>query len=125
MRDLPSMPKLVDRLGFATAAVYVQLYDLYRKQRKLQGHFHAGRYWVRMPYEDFPRMFPELPEVIVSRAIGRLEEEGLLSMVHHGPLSWYAITGTRRRVVQKTWYTKDIRHFECAPARMESQLEMV
>lgn len=52
------MPKLVKRLGSSTAAVYVQLYDLYRRQRRRQGHFHAGRYWVRMPYKDFPRMFP-------------------------------------------------------------------
>lgn len=38
------MPKLVDRLGFSTAAVYVQLYDLYRKQRRQQGHYHDGCY---------------------------------------------------------------------------------
>lgn len=37
------MLKLAERLGFVTAAVYVQLYDLYRKQRKRQDHFHDGR----------------------------------------------------------------------------------
>lgn len=102
MKDLPSMSKLVDRLGFSTAAVYVQLYDLYRKQRRQQHHFHDGCYWVRMPYKDFPRMFPVLPAAIVSKALGKLEDEGLLRMVHYGRLSWYTITRIRRRVVQKT-----------------------
>lgn len=103
MKDLPSMPELVDRLGFSAAAVYVPLYDFYRKQRRLQKHYHAGRYWVRMPYDDFPRMFPDLPPVIVSRALGKLEDEGLLRMVHYGSLSWYVIDRkARRRVVQKT-----------------------
>lgn len=86
------MPKLVNRLGFSTAAVYVQLYDLYRKQRRRQHHFHAGRYWVRMPYEDFHRMFPDLLAAIVSKALGKLEDEGLLRMVHYGRLSWYVIS---------------------------------
>jgi hypothetical protein len=93
------MTKLVKRLGFSAAAVYAQLYDFYRKQRKRQRHFHAGRYWVRMPYEDFPRMFPELPEVIVSKALEKLEDQGLLRMVHHGNLSWYTINRVSRRVV--------------------------
>lgn len=91
MKDLPSMSELVKRLGLPTAVVYVQLYDLYRKQRRQQGHYHAGRYWVRMPYKDFPRMFPDLPEAIVSEALGNLEDEGLLRMVHCGRLSWYVI----------------------------------
>ena len=89
MKDLQPMPELVDRLGFSAANVYVQLYDLYRKQRRLQGHYHDGRYWVRMPYDDFPRMFPDLPAFIVSKALERLEDEGLLRMVHYGRLSWY------------------------------------
>lgn len=93
------MPKLVGSLGSSTAIVYVSLYDHYRKQRRLQGHFHAGRYWVRMPYDDFPRMFPDLPADVVSKAIGRLEDKDLLRMVHYGRLSWYAITRIRRRVV--------------------------
>lgn len=93
------MGKLVDRLGFSAAAVYVPLYGFYRKQRKKQRHFHAGRYWVRMPYEDFPRMFPELPESIVSKALGKLEDEGLLRMVHYGRLSWYTMNRISRRVV--------------------------
>ena len=96
------MTKLVKRFGFPTAAVYVQLYDLYRKQRRRQRHFHAGCYWVRMPYEDFPRMFPDLSAAIVSEALGKLEDEGLLSMVHSGRLSWYVISRKPRRVVQKT-----------------------
>lgn len=86
------MPKLVDMLGFSAATVYAPLYDLYRKQRRQQGHYHAGRYWVRMPYKDFPWMFPDLPPVIVSKALGKLEDEGLLRMVHYGRLSWYAIS---------------------------------
>lgn len=102
MKDLPSMPELVDRLGFSAAAVYVPLYDLYRKQRRRQGHYHAGCYWVRMPYKDFPRMFPDLPPVIVSKALGKLEDEGLLRMVHYGRLSWYAMIRIPRRVAQKT-----------------------
>lgn len=92
MKDLPSMPKLVDRLGFSTAVVYVQLYDLYRRQRRRQGHYHDGRYWVRMPYDDFPRMFPDLSAAVVSKALGKLENEELLRMVHHGRLSWYTIS---------------------------------
>lgn len=92
MKDLPSMPKLVEKLGFSTAAVYISLYDLYRKQRRLQGHYHAGRYWVRMPYDDFPRMFPELSDDTVYEALGKLEDEGLLRMVHYGHLSWYVIS---------------------------------
>lgn len=102
MKDLPSMPKLVDMLGFSTAAVYIQLYDLYRRQRRQQRHYHDGCYWVRMPYKDFPRMFPELPECVVFHALEKLEDEGLLRMVHYGRLSWYTITRIRRRVVQKT-----------------------
>lgn len=102
MKDLPSILKLVDRLGFSTASVYVSLYDLYRKQRRQQGHYHAGRYWVRMPYEDFPRMFPELSAVTVSKALGKLEDEGLLRMVHAGRFHWYVISRKPRRVVQKT-----------------------
>lgn len=96
------MSELVDSLGFSAAAVYAPLYDLYRKQRRRQHHYHAGCYWVRMPYKDFPRMFPELPAVIVSKALEKLEDEGLLRMVHSGPYSWYAITRIRRRVVKKT-----------------------
>lgn len=93
------MLKVAKRLGFSTAAVYVQLYDLYRKQRKRQGHFHDGRYWVRMPYDDFPQMFPELPSDAVSDILGELEDKGLLRMVHYGDLSWYAINRISRRVV--------------------------
>lgn len=99
MKDLQSMPKLVKKLGFSAATVYVPLYDFYRRQRKRQRHFHDGRYWVRMPYEDFPQMFPELPACIVSKALGKLEDEGLLRMVHYGRLSWYAMNRISRRVV--------------------------
>lgn len=99
MKDTQSMLKLADRLGFVTAAVYAELYDLYRKQRKRQRHFHAGRYWVRMPYEDFPRMFPDLSKPLVSEALRRLEDRGLLKMVHYGSLSWYAMNRVSRRVV--------------------------
>lgn len=101
MKDLSSMPKLVESLGYSAAAVYAPLYDHYRKQRRLQKHYHAGRYWVRMPYKDFPRMFPELPEPIVFHAIKKLEDIGLLSMVHAGRLSWYVINRISRRVVKK------------------------
>lgn len=101
MKDPQSMSKLVDRLGFSAAAVYVPLYDFYRKQKKRQRHFHAGRYWVRMPYEDFPRMFPELPECIVYKALEKLEDKGLLGMVHYGRLSWYTMNRISRRVVKK------------------------
>lgn len=89
MKDLPSTPKLVKELGCSATAVYIQLYDLYREQRRLQGHYHAGRYWVRMPYDDFPRMFPGLSDDTVYEALGKLEDEGLLRMVHYGDLSWY------------------------------------
>lgn len=89
MKDLPPTPKLAKRLGASATPVYIQLYDLYRKQRRQQGHYHDGRYWVRMPYEDFPRMFPGLSEDTVLEALERLEDEGLLRMVHYGNLSWY------------------------------------
>lgn len=89
MKDLPSVSRLVKRLGYSTAAVYIQLYDLYRKQRRLQGHYHAGHYWVRMPYKAFPRMFSGLPAEVVSESIEKLEEEGLLRTVHYGHLCWY------------------------------------
>lgn len=115
MKDLQPAPELAKRLGSSTAAVYIQLYDLYRRRRRLQGHFHDGRYWVRMPYKDFPRMFPDLSSAIVSEALGRLEDEGLLRMVHYGRLSWYAISRMSRRVLKKTCYTRDIRHSECPP----------
>lgn len=101
MKDLPSMSKLVDRLGFSTTAVYVPLYDHYRKQRRKQGHYHAGCYWVRMPYEDFPRMFPALSADAVSEAIGKLEDEDLLRMVHYGSLGWYVISRKRIGVSSK------------------------
>lgn len=97
--DPRSVSKLVKRLGCAAAAVYIQLYGLYRKQRKRQGHFHAGRYWVRMPYDDLPRMFPGLSADIVSEALEQLEDKGLLLMVHYGHLSWYAMNRVSRRVV--------------------------
>lgn len=92
MKDLPPISKLIEGLGYTVTAVYVQLYDHYRKQKRLQKHFHAGRYWVRMPYEDFPRMFPGLSDAIISEAFGKLENEGLLRMVHYGNLSWYVIS---------------------------------
>lgn len=102
MKDLPPMSKLVEGLGCTTAAVYVQLYDLYRKQRKRQHHYHAGRYWVRMPYKDFPRMFPGLSDAIVSEALETLEDKGLLRMVHYGPLSWYVISRSTSACRPKT-----------------------
>lgn len=101
MKELSPMLKLVDRLGYSAATVYVPLYHYYRRQKRRQNHFHAGRYWVRMPYKDFPRMFPELPEVVVSYALGKLEDEGLLNMVHYGDLSWYTLDRISRRVVKK------------------------
>lgn len=101
MKDLPSIPELIDMLGYSTAAVYATLYDFYRKQRRRQRHFHDGCYWVRMPSKDFPRMFPELPAAIVSKALENLEDEGLIRMVHYGNLSWYTMIRVRRRVVKK------------------------
>lgn len=86
------MSKLADRLGYGTTAVYARLYDLYRKQRRRQGHYHAGHYWVRMPYEDFPKMFPEMSAAGVEEALGKLEDEGLLTMVHYGRFSWFWTT---------------------------------
>lgn len=89
MKDLKPLPKLAARMGYPQATVYARLYDLYRKQRRLQKHFHAGHYWVRMPYDDFPRMFPELSSAAVRDILGELEDGGWLRMVHYGPLSWY------------------------------------
>lgn len=97
--DPQSVSKLAKKLGYTAAAVYIQLYAHYRKQRKRQGHFHDHRYWVRMPYDDFLRMFPELSECLISEAFERLEDKGLLRMVHYGSLSWYAMDRVSRRVV--------------------------
>lgn len=58
--------------------------------------------WARTSYKVFPRMFPDLPPVIVSKAFGKPEDEGLPRMVHHGRLGWYPISRNRQRVVQKT-----------------------
>ncbi len=44
MKNLPSMPEPVERLGFSAATVYAPLYDYYRKQRRRQRHYHVGRY---------------------------------------------------------------------------------
>lgn len=99
MENPQSMSKLADRLGVSAADVYVQLYDHFRKQRKKQRHFHAGRYWVRMPYEALPRMFPHLSLDTVYDAFKTLEDEGLLMMVHSSQFSWYAINRISRRVV--------------------------
>lgn len=99
MKDPQSMSKLVETLGFATTAVYVQLYGHYRKQGERQKRFHAGRHWVRMPYGDSPRMFPYLSESPVSKALEKLEDKGLPSTVHHDHLSWYAMNQASRRVV--------------------------
>lgn len=99
--NLQPTPETVDRLGYSKAIVYVRLYGLYRRERRRQRHFHAGRYWIRMPYDDFPRMFPELPATLVSKAIEKLEDEGLLETVHYGPLGWYSTIRISRRVVPK------------------------
>lgn len=113
------MRALAHRLGYSTATVYVQLYDFYRKQRKRQKHFHAGRYWVRMPYGDFPEMFPELPADAVSEAIEKLEYEDLLRMVHYGPLSWYVISRKPLGVSpEQRAIIKNIRHARCAPTHV-------
>lgn len=92
MKDPPPIPELVERLGSPTAAVHVQPYDPHRRQRKRQGHYHDDRYRVRMPCKDFPRMFPHASADIVSKAIGQLEDEGLLRTVHYDDLSSYAIS---------------------------------
>lgn len=101
MEELSPTRKLVNRLGYSTAVVYVRLYGVYRRERTRQGHYHVGRYWVRMPYDDFPKMFPELSSDSVSKAFEELEDKGLLRMVHYGPLSWYTMNRISRRVVPK------------------------
>lgn len=101
MKDLSPLSKLIEGLGYTAAAVYIQLYDLYREQRRSQHHYHAGRYWVRMPYEDFPQMFQYLSEDAISEALEKLEDKGLLRMVRHGSLSWYTMDRISRRVVRK------------------------
>lgn len=57
--------------------------------------------WFGCPYDDFPRMFPELSAATVSQALEKLEDSGLLRMVNRDHLSWYAITKASRRVVRE------------------------
>lgn len=93
---------LAREYGVATAAVYDRLYDLCREKAERNADSHDGFFWVRIPFSDFPRMFPFLAPKTVSRALRRLRDEGLVTVGHYdvtgehggmgGQTNWYTIT---------------------------------
>lgn len=93
---------LVRDYGVATAAVYDRLYDLCREKAAGNVSSHDGFFWVRIPFKDFPRIFPFLSSGTVSKALGTLRNEGLVTVGHYdgkderggagGLANWYTIT---------------------------------
>lgn len=93
---------LVRKLGLSTAAVYDRLYDLCREQERKTSGYHDGCFWVRIPYKDFPRVFPFLSAGTAAKALRKLRDEGLVMVGHYdesgvhgkrgGPVNWYALT---------------------------------
>lgn len=99
MKDLPSMPKLVDMLGFPRRPSTLRSTTTIGSRGDCRSISMTAVIGFGCLMRIFPRMSPELPEIIVRDAIGRLEDKGLLRMVHYGRLSRYAIDRVRRRVV--------------------------
>lgn len=92
---------LAREFGVATAAVYDRLYELCREKAERNADYHDGRFYVRMPYKDFSRIFPFLSPTTVSRTLRRLIDEDLVTVGHYdgadkhngsgGLANWYAI----------------------------------
>ena len=86
--------KLVDELGIPTAVVYEVLHDLCQEQEKKNVGYHDGRFWVRMPCRDFPKVFPYLHSSTVFKAIRKLRDEGLVIVGHYDEtnsvVNWYS-----------------------------------
>lgn len=93
---------LAKRLGVSTAAVYDRLCDLCLERERNAVGYHDGRFWVRIPSKDFPKVFPFLSAGTVSKALRRLRDEDLVMVGHydrasvyggrHGLVNWYTIT---------------------------------
>lgn len=93
--------RLVRELGLSTAAVYDQLYDLCREKERKNADYHDGCFWVRIPYRDFPRVFPYLSDGTVAKAFRKLRDKGLVIVGHYdetgihgergGHVNWYAL----------------------------------
>lgn len=88
--------ELVNRLGVHTTAVYECLHDLCAEKARLNADCHDGLFWVRMPHKDFHKVFPYMCAGTVSRAIKKLEAEGLVVVGHcdenNRLVNWYATT---------------------------------
>ena len=110
--------RLAREFGVATAAVYDRLYELCREKAERHADLHDGRFWVRIPSKDFPRVFPFLSTDTVSKALRRLRDEDLVTVGHYdrpkghdgtgGLANWYAITkhvgvSSAERVILKTY----------------------
>lgn len=93
---------LAERWGVSTAAVYDRLCELCLEQERNVAGYHDGRFWVRMPSKDFPKVFPFLSGATVAKAFRRLRDEDLVMVGHydresvygggHGLTNWYTIT---------------------------------
>ena len=100
----PFAPRLARAkdLGVSTAAVYERLYDLCQERVERTADYHDGRFWVRMPHKDFPRIFPYLSVGTVSEALRKLRKAGLVTVGQYdgadgrcgegGRVNWYTIT---------------------------------
>ena len=100
----PLAPRLAKakELGVSTAAVYERLYDLCQERAERAVDYHDGRFWVRMPHKDFPRIFPYLSGGTVSESLRKLRKTGLVMVGHYdgvggrrrgdGHVNWYAVT---------------------------------
>lgn len=86
---------LAKDLGISAAVVYGRFYDLVRDRAKVHADYHDGHFWVRIPYKDFPRVFPYLSAGTVSKAIRKLRDEGLVMVGHYDesgvPVNWYTV----------------------------------
>lgn len=94
--------RLVREMGISAAAVYDQLYDLCREKERKNADYHDGYFWVRIPYSDFPRVFPYLSDGTVFKALRKLRDKGLVIVDHFdetgihrkrgSSANWYALT---------------------------------
>lgn len=88
--------ELANKMGVHTTVVYERLHDLCAEKARLNADYHDGLFWVRMPYKDFPKIFPYMNAATVSRAIKKLKDEGLVVVGHYDEhnrlVNWYATT---------------------------------
>lgn len=88
--------ELIKKLGISTTVVYEGLHDLCEEKARCNANYHDGRVWIRLPYKDFPEVFPYLHPATVAKALGKLRDEGLVMVAHYDEhnslVNWYAIT---------------------------------